>query len=200
MKLNLTDSTSETLLGRVGLSPGDAAAWAKFVGIYGPKIHGWCRQWGLQQADSDDVTQEVLLRMARKLRTFTYDPTRSFRGWLRAVTQNALADFVADRKRQCSGSGDVRVLALLQSVPARDDLLERLKGQFDAEVVAEASTRARGRVEPQTWEAFRLLTHDGLSGDEVAKRLGLNVTTVIKAKSRVLEFIREEIKRLEGNP
>jgi RNA polymerase sigma factor (sigma-70 family) len=198
MELDLTDSTSETLLGRVGLSPSDAVAWAKFVGVYGPKIRGWCRGWGLQQADSEDVTQDVLMRMAQKLRAFTYDPARSFRGWLRAVTQNALADFVADRKRQGRGSGDDRVLELLQSVPARDDLLERLDEQFDTEIVGEACARARSRVEPQTWEAFRLLAREGLSGDDVAARLGMTVDTVFKAKSRILGFIREEVKRLDS--
>ncbi len=197
MKLDLTDSTSATLLGRVGLSPSDTAAWARFVSVYGPKIRGWCRRWGLQEADSEDVTQEVLLRMAQKLGTFTYDPSRSFRGWLRTVTHNALATFVADRQRRCTGSGDDRVLERLQSVPAREDLMERLKEQFDAEIVAEACNRARRRVEPQTWDAFQLMARSGLAGDEVAARLGMTVGTVFKAKSRVLEFIREEVKRLD---
>ena len=199
MRLNLTDTTSETLLGRVSLSPSDTVAWARFVGVYGPRIHGWCRRWGLQEADSEDVTQDVLLRMSQKLGTFTYDRSRSFRGWLRTLTQNALASFVADRKRRCAGSGDDRVLGLLQSVPARDDLMERLKTQFDAEIVAEACTRARQRVEPQTWDAFQLMAQDGLTGDEAAARLGINVVTVFNAKSRVLKYIREEVKRLDSD-
>ena len=119
MKDDLSDATSATLLGRVGVSPSDPAAWARFVGVYGPRNRGWCRQWGLQEADSEDVTQDVMLRMAQRLRTFTYDPSRSFRGWLHTVTRNALAEFLAHRKRQCAGSGDDRVLELLQSVPAR---------------------------------------------------------------------------------
>ena len=117
MKDDLPDATSATLLGRVALSPGDTVAWDRFVGVYGPKIRGWCKRWGLQEADSEDVTQDVLLRMAQRMRTFTYDPARSFRGWLHTVTKNALAEFLAHRKRQCAGSGDDRVLELLQSVP-----------------------------------------------------------------------------------
>jgi RNA polymerase sigma factor (sigma-70 family) len=197
MKLDLTDSTSETLLGRVGLSPSDTVAWARFVAVYGPKIRGWCRRWGLQEADAEDVTQDVLLRMAQKLGTFVYDPSRSFRGWLRTVTQNALAHFVADRKRRWAGSGDAQVLELLQSLPAREDLMARLEEQFDSEVVAEACTRARRRVEPRTWDAFQLMARDGLSGEETAARLGMNAGSAFKAKSRVLEIIREEIKRLD---
>jgi RNA polymerase sigma factor (sigma-70 family) len=197
MELESIDPTSATLLDRVGLSPNDQVAWARFVGVYGAKIRGWCRHWGLQEADTEDVTQDVLLRLAQKLRTFHYDPSRSFRGWLRTVTQNALADFLSHRKRQCSGSGDDGVLEQLQSVQARDDLIEHLKDQFDSEIVAMACARARARVEPQTWEAFRLTAYEDLSGDEVAARLGMSRATVFKAKSRVLEFLREEIKKLD---
>jgi RNA polymerase sigma factor (sigma-70 family) len=197
MDFESTDATSASLLGRVALSPSDHAAWARFIAMYGPKIRGWCRRWGLQEADVEDVTQDVLLRLAQKLKTFRYDPAGSFRAWLRTVTSNALADFVADRRRQCSGSGDERVSERLQSVQARDDLITRLKEQFDAEIVAEACARARERVEPQTWDAFRLLAYEGASGDEVAARLGMNVNSVFKAKSRVMRFIREEVRRLD---
>jgi RNA polymerase sigma factor (sigma-70 family) len=197
MELDSIDPTSATLLGQVGLSPSDEVAWARFVGLYGSRIRGWCRRWGLQEADSEDVMQDVLLRLAQKLGAFHYDPSRSFRGWLRTVTQNALADFLADRKRQCCGSGDDGVLKQLQSIQARDDLIEHLKDQFDAEIVAVACARAQARVGPQTWEAFRLTAYEGYSGDEVAARLGMSRATVFKAKSRVLGFLREEIKQLD---
>jgi len=71
MKLDSTDPTSATLIGRVGLGSSDQAAWERFVDLYGPRIRGWCRRWGLQEADSEDVTQEVLLRLSLKLRSFT---------------------------------------------------------------------------------------------------------------------------------
>jgi hypothetical protein len=32
MRFDATDTTSETLLGRVGLSPSDTVAWSRFVG------------------------------------------------------------------------------------------------------------------------------------------------------------------------
>ena len=53
-------------------------------------------------------------------------------------------------------------------------------------------------MEPQTWEAFRLTAYEGLSGEDVAARIGMSRATVFKAKSRVLEFLRDEIRRLDG--
>ena len=82
MELESNDPTSATLLGRVGSGPGDHVGLDGFVELYGSRIRGWCRRWGLQEADAEDVTQDVLLRLAQKLGTFQYDPARSFRGWL----------------------------------------------------------------------------------------------------------------------
>jgi RNA polymerase sigma factor (sigma-70 family) len=193
-----SEKTSVKLLEQVGQEPIDQVAWQTFVAYYGPKIRGWCRQGGLQEADADDVAQDVLLRLARALRTFTYDPSRTFRGWLRMVTQHAVSDFFADRKRRpAAGSGDARVLAVLETAQARDDLLALLNEEFTRVLVSQACDVVRARVEPQTWEAFLLTAYENRPAEEVAAALGMNVTAVFKAKSRVLAFIREEVKRLD---
>src|SRR5262245_37037791 len=114
--------TSPTLLGRLGRAHADQSAWAEFIERYGSQIYGWCRQWGLQDADAQDVTQMVLARLADKMRAFAYDPTRSFRGWLRTLAQNAWSDFIDSRRRGGLGSGDTNILDRLHSIEARDDL------------------------------------------------------------------------------
>jgi len=81
---------------------------------------------------------------------------------------------------------------LLQSVEARDDLVQRLAADYDQELLQEAMVRVKERVEPHTWEAFRLTALEGLSGAEAAERLGLKVPTVFKAKSKVQQMLREE--------
>ncbi len=193
------DTTSATLLMRIGRDPSDQVAWETFVACYGPKINHWCRQRGLQEADAEDVTQNVLLRLARALKTFNYDPSKTFRGWLRQVTEHALSDFFLDRKRRpVAGGGSDYVLEALASVQARDELVDRLEHEFATEMVSQACAVVRTRVEPQTWEAFRLTACEGRSGEEVAERLKMTVTAVFKAKSRVLSLIRKEVKRLEG--
>jgi RNA polymerase sigma-70 factor (ECF subfamily) len=91
--------TSPSLLGRLRQDPIDQAAWADFVERYGRRIFAWSQQGRLQEADAEDVTQMVLVRLAERLRTFAYDPSRSFRGWLRTLTRHAWSDFVAARQR-----------------------------------------------------------------------------------------------------
>src|SRR5436190_15592130 len=101
-----SSGTSPTLLGRLGRCPTDQAAWNAFVDRYGPRIYAWCLHWRLQEADAEDVTQNVLLKLARQLTGFAYDPAKSFRAWLKTLTRHALADFLDSRKTAAAGSGD----------------------------------------------------------------------------------------------
>ena len=190
--------TRVSLLGRLRRDPTNQAAWAEFVDHYGGKIYGWCRKWDLQEADAQDVTQNVLLKLAGKLRDFHYDPSRSFRAWLKTVTHHAWRDFLESRQRPGQGSGDSQVGRLLQSVEARADLLRHLEEEFDRELLEEAMLRVRLRVAPQTWQAFRLTALEGLSGAEAAARIPMQVAQVFVAKRRVQKMLQEEVARLEG--
>ena len=193
-----SDHTDPTLLKRLGQDSSDEAAWEAFVAHYRPKIRAWCGQRGLQAADADDVTQDVLLRLARALRKFTYDPSRKFRGWLRVVTEHAVSDFFADQKRRPRARGEDRGLVALETAETQDDLLALVENEFTHAVVIQACATVYARVEPQTWEAFRLTACEHRPGEDVAAALGMNVTAVFKAKSRVLQYIRQEIERLDG--
>jgi RNA polymerase sigma-70 factor (ECF subfamily) len=190
--------TRASLLLRLRQGPDDAAAWREFVRLYGPLIYSWCRHWQVQPADAEDVTQEVLLTVADRLRTFTYDPDRRFRGFLRTIAQHAWSDLVQARRRAVPASGDSAVAAVLDSVPARDDLAARLEAAFDQELFDLACASVRERVEPHTWEAFRLTALEGCSGAEAGARLGMEVGTVFKAKSKVQKMLREAVERLES--
>jgi RNA polymerase sigma-70 factor (ECF subfamily) len=190
--------TSPTLLGRLRDTPTDQAAWGEFVERYSRKVYGWCRHWGLQKADAEDVTQNVLVDLARQMRTFEYRPSGSFRAWLRTVAHRAWCDLLESRRAATTGTGDTGVLRVLESVAARDDLLRQLDEEYDRELLEEAMKRVQPRVEPQTWEAFRLTALERLSGAEVAGRLGVAVTAVFKAKSRVQKMLQEELHQLEA--
>lgn len=190
--------TSPTLLGRLRQQPMDRAAWEQFVDHYGRKIYGWCRRWKLQEADAQDVTQEVLTKLAAKMASFTYDPNGSFRGWLKTVTYRAWKEFLRQRERACPHSGDDEVFALLQNVEAREDLWKKLEEEYDRELLEEAMARVQVRVRPSTWQAFLLHAMDGQPAADVADGLGLSVAAVFMAKSRVQAMIRKEIAGLDA--
>jgi RNA polymerase sigma-70 factor (ECF subfamily) len=176
--------------------PVDQAAWSAFVDRYGPHIYGWCRRWSLQEADAQDVTQTVLLKLAQRMRNFAYDPSQSFRGWLKTLTHHAWYDFVQGRQRW-AGGGDSEVLEILQTLEAREELTRHLEKEFDRELLEQAMAQVQRRVEPHTWEAFSLLAREGWSGAQAADRLQMKVAAVFVARSKVQKMIQEEIRKLE---
>jgi RNA polymerase sigma-70 factor (ECF subfamily) len=189
--------TRTSLLLRLRQAPLDQEAWAEFVDRYGRQIHAWCGRWGLQEADAQDVTQTVLLRLASKLQTFSYDPTQRFRAWLKTLTHHAWSDFLAAQGPGVKGSGHSDFHLLLDNVQARDELTQRLQETFDQELLELATTRVRARVEERTWEAYRLTALEGLSGAEAAARLGMQVGTVYKAKSKVHAMLQETLRQMQ---
>jgi RNA polymerase sigma factor (sigma-70 family) len=189
--------TSASLLGRLRQEQKDEAAWGEFVQRYGAQMLKWCRHWKLQEADAQDVTQTVLVKLADKMRTFAYDPARSFRAYLKTLTNYALCDFLENRKRKGAAAGGSIALDVLLTVEARDDLVQQMNQAFDQELLEEAMERVQKRVEPHTWEAFRRTALEGQSGAQVAEILHMKVATVFKARSKVQQMLQEEIRGLE---
>jgi RNA polymerase sigma factor (sigma-70 family) len=194
------EETHATLLGRLYRSGAtDEGAWRQFVDLYGRQIYKWCRTWQLQDADAEEVTQHVLLQLLAKMKEFVYDPSRSFRAWLKTVTHHAWRNLAESRSHRPLTSGGDQWQSLL-SVPARDDLAQRLEQEFDRELLDQAMLRVRLRVAPHNWEAFRLTALDGVAAAEVAARLSMKIANVYAARSSVQRLIREEIEKLEQEP
>jgi RNA polymerase sigma-70 factor (ECF subfamily) len=133
------------------------------------------------------------------MKEFVYDPARSFRAWLKTVTHHAWRNLVVSRQHKLAG-GDSRVWEQLLAVPARDDLVQRLKQEFDRELLEEAMQRVRSRVAPHNWEAFRLTALEGVPAAEAARRLAMRIANVYAARSSVQRLVREEVKKLEREP
>jgi RNA polymerase sigma factor (sigma-70 family) len=190
--------TSTTLMRRMSARPDDPANWRDFIERYGRQIYAWCVHFNLQPADAEDVTQEVLVELSRVMRKFEYDRSRSFRAWLKTLTRRAWCDFLARRKGGQRGTGDSQVLHLLEQIEAGDDLEKRLAEEYDRELLEAAIFEVRRRVSPQTWETFRLLAFEGLSGAEVAKQLGIKLGNVYVSRSNVQKMLKEQLKNLEG--
>ncbi len=190
----LSDSqTSLTLMERLRQFPRNAEAWERFVELYRPKIYGWCRVWGLQAADAEDVAQDVIAKLTQKMTHFDYDRTRCFRAWLKTITQHSLSDLLTSR---CRALGDGKS-PLISSIEARADLEKRIEDLFDRELLDLAIARVRQRVAPVTWDAFRLMTFDEYSGAETSKLLGIPIASVFVAKHRVQKILKEELAKLD---
>lgn len=183
-------STSTTLIERLQADKADASAWEEFDRRYRPQIHAWCRTWGLQPADAEDVAQVVLAKLVTVIRQYRHQPGQHFRSWLRTVSQHVWFDLCSSQRDAIGGEPGQQLLA---NLAAREDLERQLADLFDSERLQVAYERVRRRVAAPTWEAFRLLALEGRPGPEVAQRLGMPIAHVYVAKHRVQKLLKAEL-------
>lgn len=184
------------------LKASDQKAWERLVELYSQLVYLWCRNAGLQSADSADVGQEVFRAVARKINDFRREQAGdSFRAWLRSITRNKIRDFYKKRGREvpAAGGSDAH-LALLQ---APDPQHETDTSVYSAGDDGEARLLFRRAVEliqaefaDRTWEAFWRVTIEDQAPDVVAKDLGVSINAVYLARSRVIRRLRDEFDGL----
>jgi RNA polymerase sigma factor (sigma-70 family) len=193
----ITPSTNITLLARITSKPDDPEAWAQFVFVYGPQVLRWSRTYGLQEADAQDVAQDVLIEISRQIGKFHYDPTRRFRGWLRVIVHSAWCGW-CKRSRGWRNSVEPETwLDRLAEEKAGEELTRLIEQEHERELLDLAMKRVSRRVQTQTWEAFRLIGLEGLSGQAAADRLGMKLGSTFAAKAKVQKLLRQEVEKLD---
>ena len=190
--------TRASLLLRLHDAPDDTSAREEFVRIYSRHVVRWCRRYGLQENDAQDVAQDVLVRFWQHAAAFEYDPSQRFRGYLRRIVTSVVSDRTRRRKAETLGRS-AEVQQLLDSAPAREDLIARIEAAYDTELMAVAMRDVEGRVKPHTWRAFQMLALEGHSGAAVAEELGMEVNTAYVARKKVQRMIREVVVKLGGD-
>ncbi|MCA9086153.1 MAG: sigma-70 family RNA polymerase sigma factor [Planctomycetaceae bacterium] len=195
---NSISSTDVSLLARLQQTAHDEVAWYDFVDRYGSRIFQWCEIRGLQPNDAEDVTQQVLIRMSRYLRNFEYNASLSFRAYLRRATENSITDFLSSRNGRERPGGGTEMMNWMASVEARNELADRLKDVFDAELLEHAMFRVQQRVNDQRWQAWYQTAVKQRDSREVAQELGIGIATLYSARNQVGNLVRDEIQLLEN--
>ena len=184
-------STSESLL--IQLTSADHSdAWRRFVQLYTPLIFYWARKTGLSQHDSADLVQDVLTIVYQKLPNWEYDPSRSFRGWLRTVTLTRHREIVRRNRIRLTSASEFTVenVADYRQAESTWDL------DYGRQLVAAAMELVKSEFNPETWEALRRLISSGRSAAEISRETGVSVWTIYSAKNRLMARLRRQLDGL----
>lgn len=188
--------TRDSLLVQVR-SPHNREAWDEFVLLYRPVIYRLARQRGLQDADAQDLAQQVLMAVASSIgRWEKSQGSVRFRHWLRRVARNAIINALSRRPvdRAAGGSSVQELLREQPDDPESDAQIER---EYRRELYLRAAQIVRGDVEPDTWRAFEITVIEDRGIDEAALELDKSVGTIYAARSRIMRRLREAIRELE---
>lgn len=178
---------------------GDRTAWDQIVERYAPLVWGICRRHRLSRSDTDDVGQNVWLRLFESLGTLR--EAAALPGWLARTTRNEClrvlrsagqrerAEHTIDPERGLEGGYDLV-----------EDELERAQRHL-------ALRESFGQLRPQCQELLSLLFRDARPPYlQIGGQLGMKVGSIGPTRERCLAELRRcpalaaliETQRREG--
>lgn len=189
--------TRDSLLVQVR-DPENRDAWERFASIYRPVIVRIAVSRGLQHADAQDLSQQVLIAVAGAVGDWEKNnESTKFRHWLSRVTKNAILNALM-RKPKDQGMGGSSVEDLLQEIADPDGATTALiETEYRRELYQRAANTVRVEFHAESWQAFEMSVSGNATIDEVAKAMGKSVGAIYTARSRIMFRLSEVISQLE---
>ncbi len=185
--------TSVSLLDalRVGT---DQQAWSKMVELYAPFIRQWLRVKGAAAHDIDDIVQDVLSVVLRRLPEFEKQPhSGAFRGWLRTITVNTIRNHWRTQNKHPTATGGSDFLSMINELEDPHSQISKLWDlEHNTHVTRYLLDKVESQFQPKTWQAFLQFAIEGNPATQVADRLGISENAVFIAKSRVMAELRKQ--------
>ncbi len=190
-------TTRATLLARLR-DNADATAWGEFHERYRELIISVAKRWGLQNADCEDVLQDVMTRVSGAMQGFDYDPGAGrFRGYLKTIATNTIISRLRQKTvaRGVGGGG-------APEVPDGAAIDEVWDAEWRRHHARTALRRALSEAGDRDRIAFERYAVRGADVRAVAESLEMSVDQVYQVKSRIMKriaaLVAEQVDEEEG--
>ena len=182
----------------------DQESWRDFFNTYWKLIYGAAIKAGLNDAEAQDVVQDTVIAVAKKIEDFKYDPALdSFKGWLLYLTRKRIALHYRKRERDRGGparDSEAILASELERIPdpAGVDLEAIWDEEWEKNLADAALARVKQQVNPRQFQMFNFYVLKQWPVKEVAKTLDVTVAQVYLAKHRISALVKKEVKRLQS--
>ena len=204
MSSSVDDSllTRRTLLSRLR-NLDDQESWRTFFNLYWRLLYNVARKSGLDDIGAQEIVQDTVIAVARKMPEFRYDPARgTFRQWLLRITRRRIVDHLRRIYRQPpkaevapeSLEEEEHAAAITDRSASAIDRAwdeEWEKSTFDA-----ALARVRAEINPLHFQVFDYCVLKEWPAAKVAATLGLNAAQVYLAKHRVARAMKRAVRKI----
>jgi len=184
----------------------DSDSWRTFFDTYWWLVYNVSRKSGLTDHDAQEVVQETIISVARRMPGFQYRPEHgSFKQWLLLITRRRIQDHLRRQYRSLPRANlqDEALVQAVESVPsselAPDEGIDAAWEQSWRENLFQAAlARVRQRAHPKHYQVFDYCVLQNRPAREVAGMLGLNAPQVYMAKHRVSRALKRAARELES--
>ena len=187
--------TPVTLIARLAaqVTGEDEAVWVKFFELYQPVIRHFAEYAGAK-SDTDDVVQDVLVKLVDVFRSGTYRPEKGrFRAFLATITRREVINRwqkaqarAADRHVSLN-----RTTALELAVPPEAAELLDAKWRLAQHAAAVEHVLSRTALAQKSKDIYRAYVLEERPIGEVAKAFGVSRNVVSQVKTRVEAMIAD---------
>ncbi len=191
-----SQETSYTLLQRA-LDCGDSEAWEHLVEHYRRFIYYVLYNLNVAQSDVDDITQQVLICLAKDLPGYDRSKSR-FRTWLSAVIRNTAVSHFRKQKSQQRRVEGLRDQMSFDNLNQSTEVDAYIEKEWASYIATQAMNRVKKVFQGQAIDVFQL-SLDGLGASEIAEKTGLTISTVYTLKKRVKKRLYLEILDLTSD-
>lgn len=183
----------------------DHQSWRDFFNTYWKLIYNAATKAGLSDAEAQDVVQETVTTVAKKIKELKYDPALgSFKGWLLNTTRWRITDQFRKRLpaiREGAHAGettrDTDIVARIPD-PSSFDLDAVWEEEWKKNLMDAALDGIKRQISAKQYQIFDLYVLRQWPVGKVAKTLDVSATLVYVTKHRVARLVRAEIERLEA--
>jgi len=197
-------ATRHSLLSRLKQSNAQES-WREFFDAYWRLIYTTGLKAGLTDVEAQEVVQETVLTVVKKIKSFHYDPAvGSFKGWLLTIVRWRIGDQFRKRPRQIQPPSprwgqEMSETATLERIPDPSPInLDAVwEEEWQSALFAAALLRVKRQANARHYQMFDLHAIKHWSVDKVAQTLGVSAGQVRLAKHRITALMRREVARLE---
>lgn len=189
--------TRSSLLLRVKNKASDEQAWQEFAELYQPVIIRMAKAKGMQEADAQDLAQQVLVSVHQAILRWEPRSTETrFRNWLSKITRNAILKALTRSPQDAAVGGSEVREQLAELASADPKLAQLLEEEVQREIYHRAAEIVQQEVNQRSWQAFQWTTLDEMPIEEAAERLKQTVGSVYAMRSRVMRRLRDVVQSL----
>ena len=201
-----TDSSLQTrksLLSRLR-DLDDHESWREFFELYWRLIFNVARRSGLNEDAAEEVVQETVISVARRMPGFDYDSSRgSFKQWLLRITRRRIMDHLRRVYRRLPSAGVAPETIEGdedRAVGVTDPVFGQIESSWEEEwkqtIFDAAVASVRREANPKQFQVFDLCVLKGWPVSRVTATLGLNAAQVYLAKHRVAQAVKRAGRRI----
>lgn len=168
------------------LKKGDVIAFDRIYAIYSKRLYGFVIRYVKQKEDAEGIVQEVFIKIWETRNKI--DIYSSFDSFIFTIAYNTTISLL---RKRINEHKYLERLSSVQQIIDEDHIIDEIHfKEINNQIQVSIN-----QLTPRQKEIFHLSREEGLTHEEIAKKLNISVNTVKNHMTTTLAFIKSDINK-----